>query len=275
MNFEALINALVELACSVGLKILYALLVLIVGLKLIKWLHKRLPTFSLMSKLDPGIRGFLTSALTMSLYVLLGVSIAMILGVPTASFIAALASCLAAIGLAMQGSLSNVAGGLMLLIFKPFHVGDYINATELGVEGSVQQVSVVYTILRTYDGIEVTIPNGTLMNSVIKNIGAAKTRRLDLTFRTDPSCPLEKTEGILHAIVDADSRILRDPAPSIVLSEITDSAVVYGVRVWCPGGEYWNVRFDLNRAIKLAFDQNGIDVPHQQVDIHVTDKKEN
>jgi len=274
MSFEAFINALIELACSVGLKILYAVLVLIVGLKAIKWLHKRLPTFPGMSRLDPGIRGFLSSALAISLYVLLGVSVAMILGVPTASCIAALVSCLAAIGLAMQGSLSNVAGGLMLLIFKPFRVGDYINASDLGAEGSVEQISVVYTVLRTYDGIEVTIPNGTLMNSVIKNIGAAKTRRLDLTFRTDPSCPLEKTEALLHATVDADSRILRDPAPSIVLSDITDSAVVYGVRVWCPGSEYWNVRFDLNRAVKLAFDQNGIDVPHQQVDIHLAGKEE-
>ena len=274
MNFEALLNTLLELFTTIGLKLLYAALVFFVGLKLVKWLRKTLPVFPFMEKLDEGVRGFLISTLSVALYVLLGVTVAMLLGVPTASFIAALASCMAAIGLAMQGSLSNVAGGLMLLIFKPFRIGDYISCPDVNTDGFVQQISVVYTILRTYDGIEVTVPNGTLMNSVIKNIGAAKTRRIDLTFRTDLSCPLEKTEAILHATVDADERILRDPEPSIVLFEITDSAVVYGVRVWCPGSEYWNVRFALNRAVKLAFDENGVGIPHQQVDVHMQDTPE-
>ena len=274
MNFEALLNTLLELFTTIGLKLLYAALVFFVGLKLVKWLRKTLPVFPFMEKLDEGVRGFLISTLSVALYVLLGVTVAMLLGVPTASFIAALASCMAAIGLAMQGSLSNVAGGMMLLIFKPFRIGDYISCPDVNTDGFVQQISVVYTILRTYDGIEVTVPNGTLMNSVIKNIGAAKTRRIDLTFRTDLSCPLEKTEAILHATVDADERILRDPEPSIVLFEITDSAVVYGVRVWCPGSEYWNVRFALNRAVKLAFDENGVGIPHQQVDVHMQDTPE-
>ena len=274
MNFEALLNTLLELFTTIGLKLLYAALVFFVGLKLVKWLRKTLPVFPFMEKLDEGVRGFLISTLSVALYVLLGVTVAMLLGVPTASFIAALASCMAAIGLAMQGSLSNVAGGMMLLIFKPFRIGDYISCPDVNTDGFVQQISVVYTILRTYDGIEVTVPNGTLMNSVIKNIGAAKTRRIDLTFRTDLSCPLEKTEAILHATVDADERILRDPEPSIVLFEITDSAIVYGVRVWCPGSEYWNVRFALNRAVKLAFDENGVGIPHQQVDVHMQDTPE-
>ena len=274
MSRDILLSTLTELVCSFGLKLVYALVALIVGLKVIGWLKKALPRLSAFGKLDAGVRSFLSSMLAIALYVLLGMTIAMILGVPTASFIAAFASVMAAIGLAMQGALSNFAGGMMLLIFKPFRIGDYISCPDVNTDGFVQQISVVYTILRTYDGIEVTVPNGTLMNSVIKNIGAAKTRRIDLTFRTDLSCPLEKTEAILHATVDADERILRDPEPSIVLFEITDSAIVYGVRVWCPGSEYWNVRFALNRAVKLAFDENGVGIPHQQVDVHMQDTPE-
>ncbi len=269
MSFEALLNTLAELAATVGLRILYALAVLFVGLKIVKWIKKKLPVFPFMSRLDVGMRSFLTSTMSVLLYILLFISIAMILGIPTTSFIAALASCLAAIGLAMQGSLSNFAGGLMLLMFKPFRVGDYISAPDLGVEGTVTDITVVYTVLHTFDNITVTIPNGTLSNSVVKDMSISKTRRVDVSIRIAPDCPLEKIEALLAQTVAADSRILTDPAPSIVLSEITDSALIYGVRVWCPGPEYWNVKFGLNRAIKLALDQNGISVPHQQMDVHL------
>lgn len=189
MSFESLLNTLLELLTTIGLKILYAIVLLFIGLKIIKWLKKQLPAFPFMEKLDAGVRGFLISTASIALYILLGVTIAMILGVPTASFIAALASCLAAVGLAMQGSLSNVAGGLMLLIFKPFRMGDYISCPDLSVEGTVKQITVVYTILHTYDGIGVTIPNGTLMNSVVKNLTITDARRLDLPFRISPPIP--------------------------------------------------------------------------------------
>ena len=274
MSFETLLNTLVELASTFGLRLLGALAIFFIGLKVIKWVRKRLPNFPVLQQLDPSVRSFLSSTLAIALYAVLFVTVAMIMGIPTTSFVAALASCFAAVGLAMQGSLSNFAGGLMILMFKPFSVGDYISAPEQNVDGTVLEITVIYTILRTYDGIEVTIPNGSLTNSVIKNISAAETRRVDLTFRVDPSCPLEMVEGVLQAAVAEDSRILADPAPSIVLTDITDSAILYGVRVWCPGGEYWNVKFDLTRAVKAAFDQHGVIVPHQQVDVHVQEKQE-
>ena len=270
MNFETLWNALIELACTVGLKLIYAIAVTFVGLKLIKWLKKKLPAFPFMLKLDGGIRSFLSSALVIALYVLLFISVAMILGIPTASFIAALASCMAAIGLALQGSLSNFAGGLMILAFKPFRVGDYISAPDLNVAGTVKAITVVYTILRTYDNIEVTVPNGTLANSVVQDLSVPETRRVDLTFRIAPDTPLEKIESVISGVLSANPNVLADPAPSIVLTEITDSALIYGVRIWCPGAEYWNTRFGLNRAIKLAFDEHGIVMPHQQVDVHLS-----
>lgn len=274
MTLEALFDTLIQLAATVGLKIIYAALVLFVGLKLVKWLKKKLPTLHFMSSLDAGIRSFLCSGLAVAMYALLFISVAMIMGIPTTSFIAALASCLAAIGLALQGSLSNFAGGLMILIFKPFRVGDYISAPELNVEGFVREITVVYTVLRTFDNIEVTIPNGTLANSVLKDMTTAETRRVDLTFRVDPACPLEKVEGLLAQVLAADENVLDDPAPSVVLSEITDSALIYGVRVWCPGSQYWPTKFGLNRAVKLAFDQHGVIMPHQQVDVHLQSKQE-
>ena len=269
MNIEALVDTLVELACTVGLKLLYALLVLVIGLKLIKWLKKKLPAFPAIERLDAGVRTFLSSALAIALYALLFISIAMILGVPTTSFIAALASCLAAVGLAMQGSLSNFAGGLMLLIFQPFRVGDYISAPEQNVEGTVMEITVVYTVLRTYDGIEVTIPNGTLTNSVVKNLTTTDARRVDLPFRVDPQHPVEEVEAILAEVVAAEPRVLPDPAPFTRLTEVAGDALTYTVRIWCPNAEYWPVRFDLTRAVKDALDAHGIIVPRSQMDVHL------
>ena len=269
MNFEALLDTLMELACTVGLKILYAAAVLLVGWKLIKWLKRKIPQLSFMEQLDAGIRTFLVSALTILLYSLLFISVAMIMGIPTTSFIAVLASFMAAIGLAVQGSLSNLIGGLMILLFKPFRAGDYISAPDIGVEGTVKAITVVYTVLRTFDNIEVTVPNGSLANAVVKDMSIAETRRVDLTFRVDPSTPLTRVEGVIADVLSANPNVLDDPSPSVVLTDITDSAMLYGVRIWCPGDKYWDTRFALIRAIKLAFDENGIVMPHQQVDVHL------
>ena len=273
MNLELFFEALLELFTTIGLKLLYAVLILIIGLKLIKWLKKRLPNFSFMQKLDAGLRSFMCSTTAFLLYALLFISVAMIMGIPTTSFIAALASCLAAIGLAMQGSLSNFAGGLMILMFKPFRTGDYISVPDLNVAGTVKAITVVYTVLRTYDNIEVTVPNGTLANSVVQDLSIPETRRCDLSFRIDPSTPLDKVDAVINQVLTANPNVLLDPAPSVVLMEITDSAMIYGVRIWCPGSEYWPTRFALNRALKIAFDENGIIMPHQQVDVHLQEKQ--
>ena len=127
----------------------------------------------------------------------------------------------------------------------------------------------IYTVLRTYDNIEVTIPNGTLTNSVVKNISAADPRRLDLSFRVDPATPLKQVEEVIHGVISANEAVLADPAPSVVLTDITDSAMIWGVRVWCPGSQYWSLRFALMQEIKAAFDANGIVMPRQQVAVHI------
>lgn len=268
MSREVILNALVEVVCSFGLKLLYALIALFVGLKVIGWLKKALPRLNAFEKLDAGVRTFLSSALAVALYVMLGVTIAMILGVPTASFIAAMASCLAAIGLAMQGSLSNFAGGMMLLIFKPFRVGDYISVPDMA-DGTVKKITVVYTVLHTFDGIEVTIPNGTLTNSVVKNLTITDARRLDLPFRISPEHPIAEVEAILAEVVAAEPRVLPDPAPFTRLTDVAGDALTYTVRIWCPNAEYWPVRFDLTRAVKDSLDAHGIVVPRSQVSVHM------
>ena len=273
MNLELFFEAMLELFTTIGLKILYAVLITIIGLKMIKWLKKKLPDFPFMQKLDAGLRSFMCSTAAILLYALLFISVAMIMGIPTTSFIAALASCLAAIGLAMQGSLSNFAGGLMILMFKPFRTGDYISAPDLNVAGTVKAITVVYTVLRTYDNIEVTVPNGTLANSVVQDLSIPETRRCDLTFRVAHDTSVEQVESVIADVLAANENVLTDPEPSVVLMEITDSAMIYGVRIWCPGSQYWPTRFALNRAIKLAFDEHGIVMPHQQVDVHVQEKQ--
>ena len=269
MSFETFFNTLLELFTTIGLKLIYAGIVLFIGLKLIGCLKKQLPNLPFMVKLDAGLRSFISSTTALLLYASLFISVAMIMGIPTTSFIAALASCMAAIGLALQGSLSNFAGGLMILMFKPFRVGDYISVPDMNVEGTVQAITVVYTIMRTFDNIEVTVPNGTLANSVVKDLSIAETRRVDLTFRIAPATSLDTIESVIGGVLSSTPNVLTDPEPSIVLTEITDSALIYGVRIWCPGSEYWSTRFGLNRAIKLAFDEHGIVMPHQQVDVHV------
>lgn len=267
MNWNALWSYLVELGTSLGLKLLSAALLLIVGLKLIKWVKKWLRKSPRLDKIDTGVRTFLVSFAGIALYALLFITIAMVLGIPTTSFITALASCGVAIGLALQGALSNFAGGLMILLFKPFKVGDYIETPDAA--GTVSDITVVYTVLCTPDNKVITIPNGTLTNSVVQNYSAVETRRVDLTFTTAYDCDIEQVKALLMGVILAHPQVLVDPAPFARLSEHSESALTYTVRVWCKTEDYWNVRFDLLEAVKKEFDQNGIAIPFPQLDVHL------
>lgn len=269
MSREILTSTLLEIACSFGLRLLYSLIALVVGLKLIGWLKKTLPRLNAFERLDAGVRTFLSSVLAIAMYVLVGMTIAMILGVPTASFIAAFASVMAAIGLAMQGALSNFAGGMMLLIFKPFRVGDYISVPGQEAEGTVMRITVVYTVLHTFDGIEVTVPNGTLTNTVVKNMTITDARRVDLPFRVDPQHPVAEVEAILAEVVAAEPRVLAEPAPFTRLTDVAGDALTYTVRIWCPNAEYWNVRFDLTHAVQDALQARGVVMPRSRVDVRL------
>ncbi len=267
MNIETLWNYLFELGASFGTKLISSLIVLIVGIRVIKFIKKFIKKSPKLNKLDDGVRSFFASFSVFALYIVLFITLAMMLGIPTTSFITALASCGVAIGLAMQGSLSNVAGGLMLLLFKPFRVGDFIEAD--GKSGTVSEITVVYTVVTTPDNKVITIPNGTLTNSVIVNYSKKDTRRVDLTFDASYSSDIDKVKSIIEEIINSHELALKDPAPFVKLSAHNSSALTYTARVWCKAEDYWTVNFDLIEAVKKEFDKNNIEIPFPQMDVHV------
>ncbi len=270
MNWETISAKVFEFATTWGGKILGALIILIVGLKVTKALVKWLRKSPKLDKLDDSLRSFLSSFTSIALYAILVIVIASIIGIPATSFITVLATCGAAIGLALQGSLSNFAGGLMILLFKPFKVGDYIEAS--GESGVVSEISVVYTELLTLDNKRITIPNGALTNSVIENYSSEELRRVDLNFSAAYTCDIKKVKEVISGIVENHPKALKKPEPFVRVSECADSALTYTVRVWCKNSDYWDVYFDVLEGVKEAFDKNGIEIPYKQIDVHVDNK---
>jgi len=267
MDFSVLPDLLFELGVSLGGKLIASLIVLIIGIKLIKMIKKWLTASKKLSRLDDGVRSFAASFAGIALYIILFITIAMMLGIPTTSFITALASCGVAIGLAMQGTLSNFAGGIMILLFKPFKVGDYIETAD--ASGTVSEITVVYTVLCTPDNKVITIPNGNLTNSVIENYSAVENRRVDLTFTASYGCDVDKVKNILMTILEKHPLILKDPAPFARLSEHGDNALTYTVRVWCNTEHYWDVKFDILEEVKKEFDKNNIELAINEIKVEL------
>lgn len=267
MSWEKVTEFLFDFATTWGTKLLGAIIIFIVGIKGIGWLTKWIKTAPKLDRLDNSLRSFLVSFSNIVLYALLVITVAMILGVPATSFITILASCGVAIGLALQGSLSNFAGGLMILFFKPFKVGDYIEASD--EKGTVVEISVVYTVILSDDNKRITIPNGTLTNSVIENYSAEENRRVDLQFTAGYDCDVEKVKSIIMDVVKSHPLALREPEPFVRLAEHSDSALTYKVRIWVKNEDYWTVHFDVTEKVKVEFDKNNIEIPYPQLDVHV------
>lgn len=273
MTWEEFLEKMIKLVTSFGIKLLGAILVLVIALKIIGSIKKWIKKSPKLDKVDPGVRTFMYSFVSIGLYVVLVIVVAGMIGIPATSFITVLASCGVAIGLALQGSLSNFAGGLMILLFKPFKVGDYIEAS--GESGTVVEITVVYTILLTPDNKRITIPNGTLTNSVIENYSAEDLRRVDLTFKTAVDSDVNQVKEILEKVASAHPLALAEPEPMVRLSDHNTSSLTFITRVWCKTDDYWTVHFDLKESVERAFAENHIQIPYPQVDIHVkdTDKK--
>ena len=252
---------------SICSKILVTALILIVGLWIVKVVMKKFKKGKLIAKVNPAARGFFCSALDVVLKGVIIISACTYVGIPMASVVAVLGSAGVAIGLALQGSLSNLAGGLMILFFKPFKIGDFIEAS--GESGTVVEISVVYTELLTPDNKRITVPNGTLTNSVIKNYSAEDTRRVDFTFNVAYDSNDETVKKLISEIIQAHPLSLAEPAPVVRLSAHADSSLTYSARVWCKNADYWTVYFDIMEAVKASFDKNGINIPFQQMDIHI------
>lgn len=264
-----LLNFLKELVTTAGLRILYAALIIIIGLKLIKFFAKRCEKAKWYRRIDKSVAHFIVSSVNVILKVLVFVSAALVLGVPATSFVAILTSAGVAIGLALQGSLSNFAGGLMILIFKPFRVGDYIESAE--VSGTVQDISIFYTVLITPDNKTIHCPNGALSNTHVTNYSEQETRRVDVPVSVSYDADVQTVKRLLLETAAANTIILPEQPPFVRLSECADSSLDFTVRVWCKNADYWTVKFDLTESIQAALVTAGIEIPYPQMDIHVKD----
>jgi small conductance mechanosensitive channel len=262
------LNELIQLAISMAIaytpKVLLALVTLVVGL----WLIKKFAaiTEGKLHQRDPTLSKFVTGVVSVLLKILLLISVASMVGIATTSFIAVLGAAGLAIGLALQGSLSNFAGGVLILIFKPFRVGDAIEAQ--GFLGTVAEIQILYTILNTFDGRRVVIPNGDLSNSSLTNYSVNETRRCDLVFGISYNDDIKKAKAIIQRLIDEDERSLTDPEPMIVVSALADSSVNISARVWTKAADLWPYNWDMQEKVKEAFDAENITIPFPQRDVH-------
>ncbi len=260
---EAILNQLIEVCASAGSKILLAIVVFIVGKMLIGKIMHLLERNPIMDTLEGAVRTFTLSAGKSALYVILVVTIIGILGVPMASVITVIASAGVAVGLALQGALSNLAGGIMLVIFKPFRVGDYVDAA--GVSGTVKEVTLFYTVLITVDNCRVTIPNGTLMNANVVDYSTEETRRVDINFGCAKSEKPANIQNIAMRVMKANEKLLADPAPIVYVTGGTNEAIQFSARAWCKNEDYWDVYFALNQNITEALGEAGVSAPAMRV----------
>ncbi len=261
-----LITLLQEFAVTYGGKLIGALILLIIGFKLTKLVTKKIATTKAFNKIDASTRGFIGSVIGVLLKIFVAITALAVLGVPMTSMIAVIGSCGLAIGLALQGSLSNIAGGFIILVFKPFSVGDFIMAGD--VTGTVEDIGIFHTRVITVDNKRIIVPNSTISNATLTNVSALAQRRVDLTFTASYDCDIDKVEKTLLKVADAHELILKDPAPFARLSAHKDSALEYTVRVWCNADDYWTVYFDLIKNVKFAFDKENISIPYPQLDVH-------
>lgn len=264
---KSILEKLGDFVANSGIKIICSVVLLVVCWYLIGFLLKLIRKNRHFSKIDPGAQGFLITCVSIILKVVLVLTVAANLGVPMTNVVAIVGSCGLAIGLALQGSLSNFAGGVMLLIFHPFRVGDYIEAG--GKEGTVKEVNLLSSRLVTTDNKDVIIPNATLMNSVITNFSAEKTRRVDLEFSVAPGTDTERMKKILCAIAEQHDDVLTDPAPAARLARQEATALVFSLRVWCNREDYWSVRADLLEQTKDALEKLQIKGPQANMNVHV------
>lgn len=267
---KTFLDSLVSFATRAGIKLILALIVLVVGLKLAKFITRKLMSSRGMSRLDLSVHTFMNNTILTVCDAVVVVSAALIIGIPATSFVALLGTAGVAIGLALQGAFSNFAGGIMILIFHPFKVGHYIETS--GLSGTVKEISIFYTVLTTPDCKDITIPNGTLMNSSVTNYSAEPTRRLDITFSVAYDSDIEKVKSILLKHANAHELTLKTPEPFARMTAQNTSSLDFALRVWVNNGDYWALKFDLLESIKKDFDSEGIVVPYQQLDVHVKEK---
>ena len=256
-----------DIAIAWGLKVIAAIAIFIIGRWIAKLVRRAVSRVMEKADVEPIITGFVSSIAYIALLAFVVVAALGQLGIQTTSFIAILGAAGLAIGLALQGSLANFAAGFLLIIFRPFKVGDFIEGA--GVAGVVREIQVFTTTLKTPDNKTIIIPNSKLSGDNIINYSAEATRRVDMTVGVAYNADLAKVKDVLNDIISKDGRILADPAPQVVVAELADSSVNFVVRVWTNTGDFWGVKCDTTEAIKNRFDAEGIGIPFPQRDIHI------
>lgn len=269
---ERYLQTLLPKAVNFVIQAAVALVVFWIAVKVIKWLGTVFEKFLKVRNVDPSAVRFLVSSLKVVLYFFAVVTLAMQLGIKEASVVAALGSVGVGIGLALQGGMANLAGGVLILLLKPFELGDYIIESSHNLEGTVKKIDMFYTTLSTIDNKAIIIPNGQLTNGCVVNVTAQSKRQLDFKVMISYEDDLKKAKEILETLILGDDRIMNDQEHRVFVDSLADHGVVLGCRAWVATDLFWDVYWDLNEHVKLAYDQAGIHIPYNQLDVHV--KKE-
>ena len=266
-NWDQTLNFVQTKGLDFGINILIAIAIFYVGKFVVRMVVRGTRKVMRRQDVDRTLETFICNLLRMSLMVIVFIAAIGQLGIQTTSFIAIFGAAGLAVGLALQGSLSNFAAGVLIVLFRPYRVGDFIEGA--GIAGVVEQVQILTTVLRTGDNKRIIVPNGQIMDSIITNYSANDTRRIDMVVGVSYEDDLDKVRSVLEELVAAEERILDDPACTIAVSELADSSVNFVVRPWVSTADYWGVKFDMTEAIKKRFDKEDITFPFPQQDVHL------
>ena len=271
-KFNEIVANIYDLAVAYGLKLILAIVVLIVGFWVIRFLTRGVKRAMVKGNVDPSLIPFLRTMFNVLLKTMLIISVMGMVGIQMTSFIAVLGAAGLAVGLALQGTLQNFAGGVMILLFKPYKVGDFIEAQ--GHAGSVKEIQIFQTIITTPDNSTVVIPNSPLATGVLKNYSTQPLRRIDFSFGIGYGDSIDKAKDILLKLATADTRVLKEDNPPLVAVEaLADSSVNLKLRTWVKSEDYWSLYFDMMENVKKAFDKEGISIPFPQRDVHIYNQK--
>lgn len=266
-QLQELVSRLIESGVTLGERVLAALVIFIVGKYIIKWINRLFAKVLENRKVEAGVQTFLRSMVNILMIIMLAMAVIGRLGIELTGFAALLASAGVAVGMALSGNLQNLAGGLIILVFRPYKVGDYIESGT-GASGTVQEIQIFHTVLVTPDNKVVYAPNGVMSNALCTNYSHKEERRVDFTFSFEYGEDFEKVRAVLLKVIAADSRILTTPEPFIELGAMADSSVNVTVRVWVKSADYWNVFFGMNKEVYATFNKEGINIPYPQMVVH-------
>ncbi len=272
IDWVTLSEQMQTLGVEFGINLIAAVLIFYIGRAVARLVSRTLRRLMQSQTVDPILESFVSNLVYWALMAFVIIAAITKLGVQTASLIALVGAAGLAVGLAMQGSLANFAAGVLIVMFRPYRVGDWVEAA--GISGSVVQVQILTTVLKTADNKQIIVPNGQIMNSIITNYSTNTTRRVDMVVGVSYDDDIDAVREAIQTLVDADERVLKDPPCQIVVAELADSSVNFFVRPWVATADFWPVKFDLTEAVKKRFDEVGIRIPYPQRDVHIIPKEQ-